>query len=95
MAAYVIADIDVKDAAAYEEYKKGVAATVAKFGGRFVVRGGTVKSYEGAWSPKRVVVIEFPDMGKLDAWYQSPDYKPLLDMRLAATVGSLIAVEGA
>ena len=94
MAAYVIADIEVNDASAYEEYKKGVAATVTKFGGRFVVRGGAVQPYEGDWSPKRVVVIEFPDMAKLDAWYRSADYKPLLDMRLAATTGRLIAVEG-
>jgi uncharacterized protein (DUF1330 family) len=95
MSAYVIADIEVDDASAYEEYKKGVAATVTKFGGRFVVRGGAVKSYEGSWKPSRVVVIEFPDMAALDAWYRSPEYQPLLDMRLAATTGRLIAVEGA
>lgn len=95
MAAYVIADIQVKDAAAYEEYKKGVAATVSRFGGRFVVRGGAVKTFEGDWDPERVVVIEFPDMKTLEAWYRSPDYKPLLDRRLAAATGSLIAVEGA
>ncbi len=95
MAAYVIADIEVNDATAYEEYKKGVAATLTNYGGRFVVRGGAVKSYEGDWNPSRVVVIEFPDMARLDAWYLSAEYKPLLDMRLAATTGRLIAVEGA
>jgi len=95
MSAYVIADIQVKDESAYEEYKSGVAATVSKFGGRFVVRGGAVRFYEGGWSPSRVVVIEFPDMAALDSWYRSPDYKPLLDKRLAAATGSLIAVEGA
>ena len=95
MTAYVIADIEVRDAAAYETYKKDVGATVAKFGGRFVVRGGIVKSFEGAWNPGRMVVIEFPDMKTLEAWYHSADYKPLLDIRLDATKGSLIAVEGA
>lgn len=95
MAAYVIADIEVRDAAAYEAYKKDVGATLAKYGGRFVVRGGAVKAYEGGWEPSRIVVIEFPDMARLDAWYNSPEYRPLLDMRLAATIGRLIAVEGA
>ena len=95
MAAYVIADIEVNDASAYEAYKKGVAATVEKFGGRFLVRGGAVTPCEGDWNPKRVVVLEFPDMGTLDAWYRSADYKPLLEMRLAATNSRLIAVEGA
>ena len=95
MAAYVIADIEVKDASAYESYKQGVAATVEKFGGRFLVRGGAVTPHEGGWKPTRVVVIEFPDMAKLEAWYSSPDYKPLLALRLAASTGNLIAVEGA
>lgn len=94
MAAYLIADIVVKDAAAYDRYKQGVGATVAKFGGRFVVRGGAVVPLEGGWDPERTVVIEFPDMATLQAWYRSDDYKPLLDMRLAATTGRVIAVEG-
>lgn len=95
MPAYVIADIEVKDAAAYEAYKKDVGATVDKFGGRFVVRGGAVVPYEGGWTPQRIVVIEFPDMATLEAWYHSADYKPLLDLRLGATSGRLIAVDGA
>ena len=95
MAAYVIADIQVQDAAAYETYKKGVGATVEKYGGRFLVRGGEVKSFEGGWQPSRMIVLEFPDMAALDAWYASPEYKPLLEMRLAATTGRLIGVQGA
>ena len=94
MSAYVIADIEVQDAAAYDTYRRGVEATVAKFGGRFLVRGGAVKAVEGAWCPKRLVVLEFPDMAALDAWYASPDYKPLLDIRLGASTGRLIAAEG-
>ncbi len=95
MPAFVIADIEVHNTAAYEAYKKDVGATLPAFGGRFVVRGGAVKPYEGGWYPQRVVVIEFPYMATLDAWYHSPAYKPLLDLRLAATSGRLIAVEGA
>ena len=95
MAAYVIADLEVKDAAAYEIYKQGVGATVERFGGRFLVRGGPVKTFEGDWQPGRLVILEFPDMAALEAWYASPDYKPLLDMRLAASTGRLIAAHGA
>jgi uncharacterized protein (DUF1330 family) len=94
MAAYVIAEIDVKDTAAYDDYKKGVGATVAKFGGRFMVRGGPAKGYEGVAPAGRVVVVEFPDMAALEAWYGSTDYAPLLKKRLAASTGRLIAVEG-
>ena len=94
MPAYVIADIVVTDAAAYDTYKKGVEATVVKYGGRFLVRGGAVTSYEGGWNPSRLIVLEFPDQAALDAWYASPEYKPLLEMRLGATTGRLIGVQG-
>lgn len=94
MAAYVIAEIVVRDAAGYDTYKAGVEATVTKHGGRFLVRGGAVTSYEGGWDPKRIVVLEFPTMAALDAWYNSADYKPLLEIRLKAADGRLIGVEG-
>lgn len=94
MAAYVIADIDVRDAAAYETYKQGVQATVDKYGGRFLVRGGEVTPVEGGWKPKRMIVIEFPDMASLERWYASPEYKPLLDIRLGASEGNLVKVMG-
>jgi uncharacterized protein (DUF1330 family) len=96
MAAYVIAHIaEINNAARYEDYKRGVAATVGKFGGRFLVRGGSAKTLEGDWRPGRVVVIEFPDMAALESWYRSSDYAPLLAIRLACSDGRLIAVEGA
>lgn len=94
MPAYVIADIEVKDAAAYEAYRKGVEATLLTFAGRFLVRGGAVTRKEGTWAPRRLVVLEFPDMAALEAWYGSADYKPLLDLRIAATSSQLVAVEG-
>jgi uncharacterized protein (DUF1330 family) len=94
MAAYLIADIEVKDALAYDRYRRDVGGTLEKYGGRFVVRGGAAKGVEGGWQPSRIVVIEFPSMAALETWYRSAEYKPLLDLRLAATTGRLIMVEG-
>ena len=94
MTAYVIADLDVHDEAGYDAYRRQVGATIARYGGRFIVRGGAVTPYEGGWRPSRVVVVEFPDMKALDAWYRSPEYKPLLTMRLGAASGGVIGVEG-
>jgi uncharacterized protein (DUF1330 family) len=94
MAAYVIVDLEVKDAAALADYRRDVPATVAKYGGRFLVRGGACEVLEGDWRPKRVVVLEFPSMDALKRWYRSEDYKPLLAQRLAHATGDLIAVEG-
>ena len=94
MAAYVIAEVDVQDNALFEEYRKLVPATIAKYGGKYVVRGGATESKEGGWTPKRVVVLEFPTMDRAREWYHSADYAPALAMRLKAAKSRVIIVEG-
>jgi uncharacterized protein (DUF1330 family) len=94
MAAYLIADIEVTDPQAYESYKKGVGATIAAYGGRYLTRGAAVEVLEGDWSPKRLVIVEFPTMAKLKAWYDCPEYRPLLETRKRASVSRLIVQEG-
>jgi uncharacterized protein (DUF1330 family) len=94
MSAYVIAEIEVTDPAAYEDYRKQVPAVVTRCGGKFVVRGGRIESMEGGWSPKRVVVLEFPSMEQALKWYRSDDYAPLIKLRQKASKGKLIIVEG-
>ena len=95
MAAYVIGEIEVTDPALYDDYRKQVAATVEKHGGRFIVRGGKVEALEGGWSPNRLVVLEFPSMQKLLTWYRSAEYAPLIKLRQRASRGKLVAVDGA
>jgi uncharacterized protein (DUF1330 family) len=95
MAAYVIGEIEVTDSATYEDYRKQVPAVVAKYGGKFVVRGGKVETLEGGWSPKRIVVLEFPSVEQAQKWYRSAEYAPLIDLRQRASRGKLILVEGA
>jgi uncharacterized protein (DUF1330 family) len=57
--AYVIADIEVTDPAAYEGYKSAVGATIAAFGGRYLSRAGHTEVLEGGWQPRRLVILEF------------------------------------
>ena len=94
MAAYVIANIEVTDPALYDDYRKGVAATVTAHGGRFLARGGAAESLEGPFAVKRVVILEFPDMAAIRAWYASPEYLPLLQLRQRASNGDLFIVQG-
>jgi uncharacterized protein (DUF1330 family) len=95
MAAYVIGEIDVTDPAVYDDYRKQVLATVTKYGGRFIVRGGKVEPLEGGWAPKRIVALEFPSMEQAQKWYRSPEYAPLIKLRQKAARGKLLLVEGA
>jgi len=94
MSAYVIAEVTVNDAALFAEYGKGVPASIAAYGGKYLVRGGATEPKEGGWEPKRMVVLEFPTMAQARKWYDSAEYKPLLAMRLKAPNASMIFVEG-
>jgi uncharacterized protein (DUF1330 family) len=95
MPAYLIAEIEVTDLAAYEDYKKLTPAAIARYGGRFLVRGGKVEGREGNWSPQRLIVVEFPTMERARAFYDSPEYAPALAIRKRAARSRLLLVEGA
>jgi uncharacterized protein (DUF1330 family) len=94
MAAYLIADIDIIDPGAYEEYRQKVPATIAKHGGRYIARGGKVEPLEGGWSPRRIAMLEFPSLEQALKWYRSPEYQPLIRVRQKASRGKLLLVEG-
>jgi uncharacterized protein (DUF1330 family) len=95
MKGYVIGEVDVKDPARYEEYRKQVLATIEKYGGRFLVRGGKNEGLEGAPPAGRIVLLEFPSFEQAARWYRSAEYEPLIRMRQSASNGRLILVEGA
>ena len=95
MAAYIIAEIEVTDPAAYEGYRPLAAAAVQQYGGKFLVRGGAVTPKEGGWKPERVVVLEFASMAALERFYDSPEYQKALPVRLNASRSKAVFVEGA
>lgn len=81
MAAYVIVDVEVLDQEAYRDYTQAVPATLTPFGGRFIVRGGASETLEGEWRPQRIVILEFPTVGKAKDWHASPEYQAILPIR--------------
>lgn len=94
MPVYVLADVEVLDPTLFEEYRQKVPATIAAHGGRYLARGGATEVLEGSWSPKRCVVLEFPDMDRFRAWWSSPEYVPLRELRQRATRSSLVVTQG-
>lgn len=94
MTAYLIADIEITNPEGYAAYRPMAAESVARHGGRFVARGGAVDALEGGWTPKRVVIIEFPSMEAAQTFYRSDDYQAALKVRLANSTGRVIIVDG-
>jgi uncharacterized protein (DUF1330 family) len=94
MPAYVIAEVTVTDPATMEEYRKRVPATLAPFGGRFIVRGGAHQTVEGDWKPNRLVILEFPSMEHAHRWYASEEYREPKAMRLRAGRTNVVLVDG-
>jgi uncharacterized protein (DUF1330 family) len=94
MSAYVFAEIEIVDAETYEDYKPRVPATVAEYGGRYLVRGGSVQVLEGDWHPQRLALLEFPSVEQALAWWNSASYGPVKAIRQRSTRTKLIVVEG-
>ncbi len=94
MPAYVVVDVTIKDPDRYPDYVRQVPPTLEPYGGRFLVRGGSVETVEGDWSPRRLVVIEFPSREQARAWYDSPEYAPARSLRWETADARLLIVEG-
>jgi uncharacterized protein (DUF1330 family) len=94
MSAYLFANVEITDPEAYEEYQRYVPSIIAAYGGRYLVRGGSVQRLEGDMPASRLVILEFPDMAQLKAFYNSPEYSPLLITRQHAASSNLLAIEG-
>ena len=96
MPAYYIAEHIITNPTKFEEYRVKVGPMIAKHG-RYLTKGGSHKLPEGGhWKPERVVIIEFPDMGNLNAWYNSAEYQPLFALRKESTsdLDMVIILEG-
>jgi uncharacterized protein (DUF1330 family) len=93
--AYVIAEIEITNAEGYKEYTTLVPATIEKYGGRFLARGGKTHVLEGEWPERRRVIIEFPSLEVARKWWDSPEYAKPKALRRANSNGRLLLVEGA
>lgn len=94
MPAYIIANIEVTDPVGYEEYRRLAGATLAAYGGRFLVRGGAVETLEGEWQPRRLIVLEFESLEQVRQWYHSPEYQEAKAVRERTARSNIVMVEG-
>ena len=96
MPTYIVGDIRITDPAAYQAHVPRALATIARFGGRVIAGGGgsRVDLLEGDRMPERMFIIEFPTANAARRWYQSDDYQEALKVRLSASHGRVLLIEG-
>ena len=94
MSAYLVVEIEITDPDNYEEVKKLTPATIKRFGGKYLARGGKTETLEGDWQPKRLVILEFNDMDQAKAWWNSPEYAPIKQLRQIYATTNMVLTEG-
>ena len=94
MPAYYIGEHIVTNAAVFADYLDEVVPMIERFGGRYLTKPGTHEILEGNWKPNRVVIIEFPDVASIRAWYRAPEYQSLIALRQSAATDVMIMLEG-
>ena len=99
MTAYLISQVEILDPEAWEQYRVRAGRLVSEAGGRFLVRGAVAEVIESDWPadeppPQQVIVLEFPDIAALHAWYESPAYAEALTFRRIAARRRMIFVDG-
>jgi uncharacterized protein (DUF1330 family) len=94
MSVYVVAQINITNPDLFKKYGEKVAPIVAQYGGRYLVRGGSLENLEGKLSRNRLVVIEFDSKDSAKRWYTSSEYAPLIKLRQEASEGEVLIVDG-
>jgi len=94
MAAFLISNVSVRDAEAFQTYRTRAAASIAQYGGSYLVRVGAIEPLKGTWEPRAITVVEFHNMEQARAWYRSPEYASALEVRDDALSRDLILVDG-
>ncbi|MBI4987620.1 MAG: DUF1330 domain-containing protein [Rhodocyclales bacterium] len=92
--AYIIAQTTVSNPEQYEGYKALAGAAVAKYGGKYIVRGGATHLLEGDWAPPRLVILEFESVEQAQRFYDSPEYRAARQQRQGAAQMNMLVVEG-
>jgi uncharacterized protein (DUF1330 family) len=92
--AYLVAQIEVRDPLGYDAYRSRTGAVIERFGGRFLVRGGTLHPLEGEPDFSRLVIIEFADLDAARRFYDSAEYQALIPHRTDNARSMLLIAEG-
>jgi uncharacterized protein (DUF1330 family) len=94
MKAYLVLDLSVNDFEGFRKYLAEIPAFIAKHSGKYLVKGAHPTTIESDWKPERMVIIEFPERMKAEAFLSDPEVKSLFKVRHATTTGKLVLIDG-
>ena len=94
MPAYVVFDVEIRDADRYQDFMRQVKPALEAAGARYLARGGAHKVHEGDWCPRRIVILEFPSIAVWEGFYTGPVYQGLKAIRDECSSARLVSVEG-
>lgn len=94
MPAYVVVQITSRDPVTYERYRQLAPPSIAAYGGRYLVRGGTTETLEGSWRPARFVILEFASLERGRAWWDAPEYGAAKALRQSSADTEMLLVDG-
>ena len=94
MAVYLVGLLNIRNTDWLEKYQAPTAALIAKHGGRYLAAGGAMEQVEGDSLPSATVLLEFPTKEAALAWYNDPEYAPLIELRRTGSDGNVFFVEG-
>lgn len=94
MKAYLVLDLSVNDFGGFRKYIAEIPAFIAKHSGHYIVQGVQPVTIEGDWTPERLVIIEFPERAKAEAFLHDPEVKHLFKLRHDTTTSKLVLADG-
>jgi uncharacterized protein (DUF1330 family) len=94
MKAYLVLDLTVNDFGGFRKYIAEIPTFIAKHSGKYIVQGVQPTPIEGDWKPERMVIIEFPERGKAEAFLSDPVIQDLFKIRHETTTSRLVLVDG-
>lgn len=93
-AGYLIFDVEIADMTRYQDFMRAVKPALEAAGARYLARGGAHEVFEGDWSPRRIVLLEFPSAQAARDFYNGPVYRDLKTIRDECSSARLVLVEG-
>ena len=92
---YMIGEVETTEQSWVPDYVANVTGMVERWGGRYLARTPKVEKVEGVRSLQGImVIVEWPSKEAAIAFYESEEYRPYRQKRLAGAKNEFVLVAG-